>query len=1059
MLLQYRMLIAIITLIFVAGACESATTGNVSSFSTSGQDITLNLSDGSTMRITVVADDLLRFRLAPAGSAISENISHAVVDSTWPTAIYTVSNTDPIVITTAKLKVEISRNPTVVTIKDPAGNTILADDPTNRTQYDSTYTRTYKTTQGGEVYLGLGWRHRTTGLRCNGTKFTMKNVPTYDSARTDVFYGGVPFWYGVRTINGASYAYGLFFDDTSWGEINMVNSSYMSFSNLGGQVDYYFFGGPMISDILDRYTQLTGRPFMPPKWACGYQQARWSYTPQSQVLSMANQFRTRNIPCDVMYLDIDYMDRGYQLTFNPSTFYDPASMCSALHNTGFKTIANISPFLPETGALYNEARNLGHLLKKAGGTPVHTWHDYFYFVMLCPTGWQSWIDFTKPAAREWYEQKHAPFLSKGIDGIWNDLNEPDELASSDIANALYDLDGKNVPHNKTSTQFCLYQTEFSYNTLKNYYPNQRPFVLSRGSYAGMQRSSAVWSGDNTSEWTNHFKLNIPMGLSMSLCGQPNNGHDIGGFQGYPTFGTKPSSELFARWMQCGVFSPFCRAHHNGDGSRQSYPYVEPWQFGTTTEDICREFINLRYRLMPYLYSLFYESHTTGAPVQRPTVYDFQNDTSTTYQHYDFMFGPWMLVSPVYSAGATSRIVYLPKDNIANTGWTNWWTGARYSNDGINVTAPAPLDKLPIHVRDGAIIPMGPVMQYANQIPITELTLKLYPSHLTTSFTMFEDDGESWGYQSGHCTLTTYTMNTINGRLALDISPRTGSYVPAQRHYLAEIHNWTQSSNWVLLNQTMLPKATSLASLQSANTGFYYDSGASKLYVRFPDTGAHLELLAESPHATASSLAEVKSAADGSAVSLSSAKVVTAVFPTGDPAMKGRYVYIEEADRSTGIRVLTDNTGITPGSTVTVTGRITTATFSGKNQGERYIDATSAYGAAQVSGTASIPGAPGMSCKSVGSTNRGLLIRAWGKVTATGTCDGYPFFYITDGSNLTSHDLLSGASYNGLRVYGTLPQGSGAGSYVAVTGISGSESPVSFSELNPVVRAVSVEAKQ
>lgn len=1111
-----------------AAAIAATTIGNISGWSRSGQEVTFNISDGSELRLSVLADDLVRFRFTPNGT-FTDNVSTAVVKRMWPVVAFTAQdNGTAVVITTAELVVEVRKSPCYVQVKDIAGSLILSDDPSRRISWDSTYTRVYKSTSSGESYLGMGWR--TQPLRRNGTVFTMRNKPTYSDPT--VFYGGIPMWYGLRGGD----AYAIFFDDASWGSINAgsESSQYMYFQNAGGQVDYYFFYGPAISKILDRYTDLTGRPYMPPKWACGFQQCRWSYTPASDVTRVADEFRNRSIPCDVIYLDIDYMNRGDQLTFKPETFPDPQSTCGYLHSRGFNVVANVSPWLLEGSGKYNAARDSGYLLMN-GSSPQRGWHDYVYFLMGAPTGWISWVDFSNSAARSWYAAKHVPFLSNGIDGIWNDLNEPDEFATWPT-NVKYSFDGRNVDHNKTSNQYCLLQTDFSYDVLKDQYPGRRPFVLSRGAFAGIQRSATVWSGDNTSDWTNDFKRNIPMGLSMSLCGEPHNGHDIGGFYGYPDFSTKPSGELFARWMEAGVFSAFCRAHHNGDGVRQTYPYCEPWTFGTTVETICRDYIGLRYQLMPYLYSLFYQAHTTGAPIQRPTLYDFQRDANTVYQDYDFMFGPWMLVGPVYTAGATSRSVYLP----AGTGWTDWWTGTHYSG-GQTVSIYAPLNRLPILVRDGAIIPMGPVTQYADQVPISELNLKLYPGSGQSSFTMFEDDGIGWGYQAGSSALTTYAFTTTGASMALDISGRSGSYVPAARHYLVELKRWSTSPQFVALDGAALTQYASRAALNVVDYGWYYDSVSDVLYARFPDSGADMalragtdttpptiesftctgissagalsfraicsdagsgmdrvefsvngtlrntvsgahplgydftwtpsstgpcavkavafDLLGNSSEATipftaVQRLSDMDSAADGQSVALTGALPVTAVFPSGDPAMKQNYAYIEQPDRSRGMRVRTD-AGLQAGDALRVMGVLRTVTLGSTAQPERYIDATQPSGGVAVDGVTQIPGALAMSNRSIDSLTCGLFVQLWGRVTASGQCDGYRFYYIDDGSGVSGHDLLaqpgSTELFTGVRVYCLAGEAPAVGEFLTVEGIASLETPANFLEVDPVLR--------
>ena len=832
-------------LTFLAIAAVFAPSGSaeiiqdVTSWSQSDQDITFDTVGSPRLRISVLADDLVRVRFSSSG-VFTANISRAVAKDDWPVVPFTAVDTgDAVTISTAELNVSVQKSPCVIICRDSLGDLILTDDPTRRIQWGAGYTRVYKTTQPNESYLGLGWRTR--GLRRNGTRFVMRNVPTYSDPT--VFYGGIPLWHGLR--GGKDYA--VFFDDTSWGEINVgeQSSEYMFFENLGGQIEYYFFHGPQMSKVLDRYTELTGRPFMPPKWACGYQQSRWSYTPQSEVLSIAGEFRARAIPCDVIYLDIDYMDEGRQLTFDPGTFPDPAGMCAALHAQGFHTVANISPWLLENSTKWNYADYYGYLLKY-GSASHRGWHDYVYFVMGAPTGWISWVDFTNTAARNWYESEHASFLSYGIDGIWNDLNEPDEIGGAWPANVKYWFDGGNVDHEKTSTQYSLAQTDFSYDVLRNHCPDKRPFVLSRGAYAGIQRSAAVWSGDNTSSW-DHEQINIPMGLSMSISGQPHNGHDIGGFFCDPPGSSNPvSAELYTRWMQWGVFTAFCRQHHDGYGNHASRPYVEPWRFGPTAEDTCRRFIELRYRLMPYLYSLFYQAHTTGAPIHRPTVYDFQGDAITVLRDRDFMFGPFVLVAPVYEPGVSTRSVYLP----AGADWIDWWTDATYGG-GATVTADAPLDRLPIFVRAGAIIPMGPVVQYADEVATAELTLAVYPASEQTSFTLFEDDGTSWGYQAGACATTVYTASKPAGTLTLDVAARVGSYVPAARSYLMEVRTWTEADPVVAVNGGFLTQFPTKETFDEAPSGYYHDAGGEVVYARFDDAGGDM-VVTVSPTTSATS---------------------------------------------------------------------------------------------------------------------------------------------------------------------------------------------------------------
>ena len=443
-----------------------------------------------------------------------------------------------------------------------------------------------------------------------------------------------------------------------------------------------------------------------------------------------------------------------------------------------------------------------------------------------------WLDFSKTAVRNWWASQHTAFLGLGIDGIWNDLNEPDELGGTWPTDVKYDFDGNPIHHDKTSTQYSLLQTELSYSILAGQYPNRRPFVLSRGGYAGIQRCSALWSGDNRGDWNIDYKRNIPMGLAMSLCGNPYNGHDIGGFFGYPNANDAPSAELYTRWMQAGVFSPFCRQHHDGWGNHDpNRPYTEPWRFGSTAESICRDFIGLRCRLMPYLYSLAHKAHSTGQPIQRPTVCDFTWDPNTLTQDHDFLFGPFMLISPVTAAGAMSRVTYLP----AGADWIDWWDDTLRTG-GQTVTTPTPLERIPIFVRKGAIIPTAPVSQYDGQSSLELLTLELYPADQTSEFNLYEDDGLSWDYMSGGYCRTQFQMSGTGDAFTMSIAAREGNFVPAWRKYLLKVHRWPGGVRIPCVNGAKLTALPDRPSLDVAESGYFADPAVGIMYLKLFDSG-------------------------------------------------------------------------------------------------------------------------------------------------------------------------------------------------------------------------------
>lgn len=802
------------------------TIGNVSGVRIDRTDVTFDVDDGSRVRLSVLADDLVRVRIAPDGQII-ENISQAVVKRDWCAVDLGVDECgSQVTIRTSAMRLVVDRKPFNLRACDSSGNLIVADDPKRRVQWSNDRTEVFKTTQPGEKYVGLGWR--PLGLVRNGSIYLNRNRPAYEET---AFYSGVPFWYGVRE----GLAHAIFFDDTSWGTIDVGSTSdnYMSFRNLGGQVDYYWFAGPAMPGILDRFTELTGRPYMPPKWSICYHQCRWSYVPDTQLIEVATKLRMRKIPCDVLYLDIDYMPGGHALTFDPKKFPDPRKTLRELHDMGFRVVANISPLLLTSDPLFEEAAGRGAFLRKADGGRLQGRHFYWDEFGGGSTGDACWLDFSRTDTVQWWSGKHDPFLDLGIDGIWNDLNEPDELGGEWPDDVRYDFDGRSIDHCRTSVQYPLLQARMSYDLLAKRAPRRRPFVISRGGCAGIQRYATLWTGDNAGDWEKDYRRNIAMGLSMSICGNPHNGHDIGGFFGSPTHDDAPDPELYARWMQAGVFNPYCRQHHDGFGNLADppRPMAEPWEFGEEVEDICRQFIELRYRLMPYLYTLFHNAHATGDPIQRPTLYDFPEDPAALEQNDDFMFGPAMLISPVTRPGVTTWDTYLP----AGTLWFNLWDDELYPG-GQKVTTSAPLSRLPIFVRDGAIIPMAPVSQFDGEQPTDLLTLEAYPTGAASSFVLYEDDGISWDYQRGGFCRTAFTMTGVGDGMRFIISERQGHHRPAPRHFVIKLHGWPAHEETPKLNDDPLPGHGSIEALASSDLGWYLDANSGVLYVTFPDSG-------------------------------------------------------------------------------------------------------------------------------------------------------------------------------------------------------------------------------
>ncbi|MBM3876096.1 MAG: hypothetical protein FJ386_05165 [Verrucomicrobia bacterium] len=491
-------------------------------------------------------------------------------------------------------------------------------------------------------------------------------------------YVSIPF---AITLRGGSAA-GIFWDNAArqvW-DMGHATAGRWSLRAEEGEVDLYLFAGPRVPDILERYTELTGRTPLPPHWALGYHQCRFGYTSRDEVESMARGLRRRRFPCSALWLDIDHMDGHRVFTFGKS-FPRPREMLAKLRRAGFRVVAITNPGVKNDRrfAVLRRGRALAAFVKVAGGK-----RDFIGKVW---PGRCRFPDFMSPRARAWWAREQARFMRLGLAGIWCDMNEP----------ALFDTAGKTLPpdavhrpapqetmrHTSAHNLYGLAMAAAAREGARRVNPRERPFVLTRAGYAGIQRHAAVWTGDNSSTWE-HLAASVPALLNLGLSGVAFCGADVGGFLDSPT------PELFARWMQLGALTPFFRNHSNKDSRPQ-----EPWEFGPEVERISRNAIRLRMKLLPYLAQCFAEASARGWPVMRPLLFHFQDDPIAAACNDQFLVGADLLVAPVLAPGIMARSVYLPRGR-----WRDAWTG-RVLRGGRHVPAQAPLDRIPLFVRASA----------------------------------------------------------------------------------------------------------------------------------------------------------------------------------------------------------------------------------------------------------------------------------------------------------------------------------------------------------------------
>ncbi|MBI2511940.1 MAG: glycoside hydrolase family 31 protein [Opitutae bacterium] len=778
--------------------------GAVASTARTVQGVSLTAADGSTVAVSILAPDLVRVRTLFAGQKPALDHSWAISKTDWPATPFQFSeDAAAVTLTTAELKIVIARDPLLIEFRDAATGRVLNADARPMARDPQTgAVGTAKKLGYEEHFYGLG--EKAARLDKRRGKFVMwtSDTPGYVEG-TDPIYQSIPFYVGLE----AGVAYGLFYDNAwrSTFEFGHLTQESANYTADGGELNYYFFAGPSLKKVVSRYTELTGRMPLPPLWSLGHQQSRYSYYPDKLVEHIAQQYRAHDLPLDVLYLDIHYMD-GYRVfTWDKSRFPDPAAMTRRLAEQGIRVVTIIDPGVkhePDGRAAEGRAGPLGPPSPSQNAASANTAsarysvydegakHDFFlrqtdgsvYVGEVWP-GKAVFVDYTKEDARRWWGEQHRALTDVGIAGIWTDMNEPaDFLDPSGKRHEKIRFDdlGQHTPYNGLRNTFALNMTRATYEGLQRLKPNERPFVVTRAGYAGIQRYAVKWTGDNNATFAS-LSLNVPMFASLGLSGEAFVGADIPGFIG------RGDGELLARSYQIAAFSPFFRNHTAID----SYD-KEPWRFGRTYEDIARKFIKLRYQFLPFLYTTMEEASRTGLPLFRPLVLNFQDDENTATIDDQFMVGDALLAAPVTRAAQREREVYFP----AGT-WFDYWTGAQLAGGETRVVA-APLDHLPLYVRGGAIVPSTISMSHTGEKPWNPLHFDVYPdAHGAATGSLYEDDGLSPAYQKGALRRTTLSYTDRKLTLAAE-----GAFQPAARTFEVTVHGVV--ANAVLVDGVPLP---------------------------------------------------------------------------------------------------------------------------------------------------------------------------------------------------------------------------------------------------------------
>ncbi|MFD2160977.1 glycoside hydrolase family 31 protein [Paradesertivirga mongoliensis] len=723
------------------------------------QDNSFYFSDGSaSVEIRVVSDEIIRVRLAPHGTFLEE-FSYAVPKLEQRATVFSFKESEESYrVETNTVACLIDKKDFLISFEDNNKRVINSDFSTmhweENVDFGGYYVYCTKRCSPDESFYGLG--DKPTSFNIRGRRFQNWATDTYSFARDqDPLYRAIPFYIGIKD----DVSYGIFFDNSYKTHFDFAHqdADKTSFWADGGELQYYYIHGPHMMDVVKRYHSLTGTHPMPPQWALGYHQCRWSYYPESKLKSLAKNFRDRKIPCDALYLDIDYMD-GYRcFTWNKKYFPDPKKMIKELLDDGFRTVVIIDPGIKvdDNYWVFKEGKEKKYFCRRSD--------DYFMEGHVWP-GRCQFPDYTNPEVREWWGTLFKGLVDDGVAGVWNDMNEPAVFGSGSFPNDVrHQYDGHRGSHRKAHNVYGMQMVRATYDGLKKLFKNKRPFTITRSGYSGVQRYSSVWTGDNLASW-DHLKLASIQCQRLSVSGISMCGTDIGGFTG------EPDGELFTRWIQLGVFSPFMRAHSAGDTRER-----EPWSFGKEYEDINRKFIELRYRLMPYIYSAYWEHHKYGFPILRPMVMLEQDVPLNRNREDEFTFGDKILISPVFEPGQTSKMVYLPKGR-----WFDYWSHEPMEG-GREHDVLTPLDSMPIFVKAGSVIPEWPLMQYVGEIDLEEIKFQIYYSDYEVNSFYYEDHGDTFAYEQDIYTEKKFVVKGDAGSCIIRQSSE-GLYTPRYETY-------------------------------------------------------------------------------------------------------------------------------------------------------------------------------------------------------------------------------------------------------------------------------------
>jgi alpha-glucosidase len=798
------------------------------------------VTDAAKYRIYVMNDNIIRIRCT-FEDQFAEEASYALTMTAWDDKLdalvedrkrvealparYEDMGTH-LLLTTNQLRVIIHREPFAIEITDAEGR-VLHEDLKERSYVKDKQGRLYHYScmKDEDHYYGFG--EKSGYLNKKKRRLRMHNVDTigYDSEHTDPLYKHIPFY--IKFNGSTQAATGLFYHNSYESAFDMgcersgYWNKYSYFCADGGELDLFFMYGPQVKDVVRHYTDLTGKTIMPTQYSLGYMGSTMYYTELDQnsdqaILGFLDRCKAEGIPCDGFFMSSGYTTgqdgKRYVFNWNYDRFPNPQSFIEQMHSKGAALAPNIKPGMLLTHPHYKEFDEAGAYIKDDQGDKSET--DRYW------GGQASFVDFTNPKGRElWKKHLKESFINLGVTSIWNDNNEY-EINNPD---ALCEFEGDKKEISALRPILPNLMAQMAKEAIAEAAPNTRPYIVNRAGFAGIQRFAQTWAGDNNTSW-HSLKFNIPVILGLGLSGVANQGCDIGGF-----FGPAPEPELFVRWVQNGIFQPRFSIHScNTDNT-----VTEPWMYPSYTSYI-RDAIQLRYRLVPYFYSLLNEASELGSPVMRPMVYEFQQDPATWEESFDFMLGRSILVANVLDQGAETRKVYLPQ----GSDWIHWDTRERYTG-GQTIELGVTLGSIPMFIRSGAIIPVAPQLQNIHNDKTEELHVLIEPSE-KASFVLYEDDGVTNDYKNGNYLKTTIDVATERDtRISFK---KEGAYSSSVKRMVIDLMARTVAPVRVTLQDRKLPMFLDPAEWEAKEEGWYYDLELKAAKIKYNQVEADYELV-------------------------------------------------------------------------------------------------------------------------------------------------------------------------------------------------------------------------